>query len=292
MFKIVFSCVIFLSIAFSSFSSQAQEPFAYKFCNDCSAAQMKNKARTSISNGKIHIIDINRVVVKQYFVLTESEGEFFISQASEIPTENIVKESLDDVVEYTTWLNNALSGNGIGELDYNAIKPYVSGYNINSAHQLTKNQNMKYALQKALQKYVDLSAPLKLVSVISDMGKNFASTITFSTLNPVNTIKFPDGTTYQFNQVSFVLDTATGKVLMEFKLINGSGTDGNNPIPEGNSYAGLQVIGSSEQIGRYISNAPANTTITGNISSGGDGFSGTVSMECDSDGKCTVTYTP
>ena len=152
-------------------------------------------------------------------------------------------------------------------------------------------KSLSHALQKALQKWVDVSAPLKLVSVISDMGKNFASTITFSTLNPVNTIKFPDGTTYQFNQVSFVLDTATGKVLIEFKLINGSGTDGNNPIPEGNSYAGLQVSGSSGQIGRYISNAPANTTITGNISSGG-GLSGTVSMSCDSDGRCTVTYTP
>lgn len=291
MLKTILSRVILSSIALSGFSSQAQEPFADEICNDCSTAQIENKAPTSMSNGQIHIIDAYSEVVKQYLAMAESGPGFALSHTSEIPVKNVAKESFEDIIEYITWLNNALSGNGFGAIDYNEIKPYVSSYNIDSAHRLANNPDMKYALQKGLRKYVDTSTPIKFVSLLKDVTTNFVLTRTFATLKPVSTIKFSDGTEYQFNPVRLVLDAATDKVFMEFKLINGSGKDGNNRIPEGNSYAGLQVSGDRELINRYISNAPSNTTIIGNIPTGGSS-AGTVTMECDSQGSCAVTSIP
>lgn len=287
--KYVLSSTLLLSSIFSVSPVQAQQQnYDYRFCNSCTPEQMKDKARNAISNGQIHIVDVNNATVKQYNRINESEGDFVISRTVEIESSSVVENSLDDMLEYVRWINGALSGNGVGALNYSTIQSHVSSYDISSAHQLTKNQNMKYALQNALQKWVNSSSPLQITSIASEMGTNFISTIAFANVSPLNTIEFPDGTTYQFKQVGFNYDTLTGELVVEFKLVEGSGKDGDESIPEGDSYSGLNVSGSKEQIGRYVDNAPTNTTVSGHIASSG----GTVTMKCDSDGECTVTYTP
>ena len=285
----LFLAVMFSSSLLSISPLQAQQNYDYRFCNSCTATQMKDKARNAISNGQIHIVDINNETVKKYNRIDESEGDFVISLTTEIPADSVVEDSLDDMLRYADWLNTALSGNGFGAIDFSAtIQPHLNGYNISSAHQLTKNQNMKFALQAAIAKWVSLSAPLQLTSIASNMGTNFVSTIAFTDVTPANTIRFPDGTTYQFKQVEFIYDTATGELVVEFELIEGSGRDGDEPIPEGDNYAGLTVSGSTEQIGRYVDNAPANTTVSGYSTSNG----GTLTMTCDAEGDCVITYTP